>query len=314
MAVFPDQRLLRCLLLDSVGARLVAVFRQHGIESILLKGRSIVDRLYDGSAVHRGYRDVDLLVDPRRHADAEAILTGLGFVDLMAGARPGEHVLHASTWRRTPDQATVDLHVTLAGCGVAPTRVWSLLWTHSRRSAIGTTEVAVLDDVALACHLALHAARTGVQDTKPLVDLRRGVGILGDDTMRAAAELARRLDASPAFVAGLRQVPELSGLADELGRGVHVPAELAVRALTRVRGTGTLNALHAARPWRRPLFIVQRVLPSRAMLRRSMPLAARSAVWLVVCYLLRPLWMAARLPAAIRARRRAVRSWAARPR
>ncbi|NHW87770.1 hypothetical protein HA066_25505, partial [Escherichia coli] len=43
----------------------------HGIDSILLKGRSIVDRLYDGKVVNRSYRDVDLLVDPRQYADAE---------------------------------------------------------------------------------------------------------------------------------------------------------------------------------------------------------------------------------------------------
>ncbi len=313
-AMFLNRKLMRCLMLDAVGARLVADFRQHGIDSILLKGRSIVDRLYDGKAVNRSYRDVDLLVDPRRHADAEAILTDVGFVDLMAGARRNERAPHASTWRRTSDQATVDLHITLAGCGVPPVRVWSLLREHTRRSTIGTTEVAVLDDVALACHLALHAARTGVKDPKPPSDLRRGLEILGDDTMRAAATVAAQLGAMPAFVAGLRMVPESSKLADELGGGVYVPVELAVRALTEVRGTGTLNALHAARPWRRPLLVVQRVFPSKVVLRRSMPLAARGTFWLVACYLLRPVWMATQLSSAIRAWRRAARAWAVRPR
>ncbi|NLU78513.1 nucleotidyltransferase family protein [Micromonospora sp. HNM0581] len=308
--MFLDRKLLRCLMLDAVGARLVAEFRQHGIDSILLKGRSIVDRLYDGKVVNRSYRDVDLLVDPRQYADAEAILTDLGFVDLMAGARSGERSLHASTWRRVSDRATVDLHVTLAGCDAPAVRVWSLLRQHSRRSTIGTTEVAVLDDVALACHLAMHAGRTGLKDTKPLGDLRRGLQLLGDDTMRMAAALARQLGAMPTFVAGLRLVSEASSLAAEFGSGVRVPAELAVRALTEVRGTGTLNALRSVPAWRRPLFVVQRLFPSRAMLRRSMPLAARGSRWLVVCYLLRPVWMAAQLPAAVRAWRRAARSWA----
>lgn len=304
------QTVLRRLALDAVAVEVVQAFRRAGIEAILLKGRSIAERLYPDSA-KRGYRDVDLLVAPERHEQASRILVGLGFADYLAGAREHERAYcgHATTWLRDGGRAIVDLHFTISGARADPAVVFAALRAHTRPLLVGAEPLTVLDDVGLALNITLHAAQHGLHKEQPLADLARALATFDRSAMEAAAALATRIDALPAFVTGLRLVPAGHALAEALGRGVEIPAATAVKALTDVRGTGSISRLLAEPGRRRPLLMVRRAFPSPTVLRRTMPLARRGPAGLVAAYTLRPLWMAIRLPAAIRAWRTAARTW-----
>jgi len=299
---------LRRLALDAAAVEVVRALRREGIDPILLKGRSIADRLYAGDSV-RSYRDVDLLVAPEHHQQAGRIVAELGFVDVMAGARDHEHCAHSHTWRRPGDRAIVELHVTIPGARADPADVWSALGGHTRPLPIGAEVLLALDDTGLALHTAMHAAQHGVHEEQPLADLARALATFDRSTVQAAAELAVRIDAMPAFVAGLRLVPAGHAFADVLGRGVEIPATTAVRALTDVRGTDSIATVLAEPGRRRPLAVARLVFPSRTVLRRTTPLARHGVVGLVAAYTVRPLWMTVRLPSAIRAWRSAANAW-----
>lgn len=302
---------LRRLALDAVTVEVVREFRRYGIAAILLKGRSIAERLYPDETA-RPYRDVDLLVRPRERQRAGRLLANLGFVELMAGARDRERCPHADTWVRPATGAIVDLHVSLFGAGADPAVVWSTLCEHQATLTIGAQTVSILDDAGLALHIAMHAAQHGIASPQPMADLNAALATFDPTTMDTAAALAVRLDAMPAFVAGLRLVPGGQSLARVWGAGVAIPTATAVRAVhggRAGRGAGSVAQVLDASGWRRVPVVVGRTFPSRAAIRRSMPLARRGRIGLVAAYALRPLWLAISLPAAVRARRAALRTW-----
>ncbi|HET9518331.1 MAG TPA: nucleotidyltransferase family protein, partial [Actinoplanes sp.] len=279
-------------------------FRRHGIDSVLLKGRSIAHRLY-GDSTTRTYADVDLFVAPDRHRHAGQVMAALGFHDYLAAARADERPQHADAWTRAADGAVVDLHRTLSGVPGDPARVWSELGAHVRPLVIGTEPVPVLDDVGLALHIALHATRQGERAAKPLADLELALATFDDATMDRAAELADRLGALPNFVAGLRLLPQGRRVAARYGQGLRVPAETAVRIATGQRGAVTLSRLSALPGRRRPITIARLLFPSPALLRRTTPLAQRGRLALPAAYAVRLVTMAVGLPAAVRAWRAA---------
>jgi len=299
---------LRRLTLDAVAVEVVREFRRHGIEPILLKGRSIADRLYAGAAV-RTYVDVDLLVAPTDHRRAGGLLQGLGFRDALAGARRSERPTHADTYARTVDGAAVDLHRTLPGAAAAPGVVWRALRDHVQPLPMGSESLSGLGDAGLMLHVAMHAAQSGRHAAKPMADLARALTAFEPSTIDSAAALAARIGALPPFVAGLRLLPAGRGWAATLGARVPIPTLTAARALGGAWGTAKVATVVAASWWHRPVMLVNLVFPSRTMLRRSMPLARRGRLGLLGAYALRPLWMVVGLPAAVRSLRLA-QAWA----
>jgi hypothetical protein len=294
----------RRLSLDAVAVEVVRELRRHGIEPILLKGRSIADRLYAGTA-ERTYVDVDLLVAPTDHRRAGGLLEGLGFSDVLAGARRSERPMHAVTYERTVDGAVVDLHRTLPVAAAAPAVVWRALRDKIRPLRVGSESLSTLDDTGLMLHIAMHAARSGRHVATPLADLARALAAFDGSTVESAAGLAARVGALPQFVAGLRLVPAGRAWAAVFGERVTIPVLTAARALGGAWGTAKVATVVTEPWWHRPITVAQLVFPSRTMLRRSMPLARRGGLGLLAAYALRPLWMVVGLPAAVRSWRRA---------
>jgi hypothetical protein len=254
---------------------------------------------------------VDLLVAPTDHGRAGALLTGLGFRDLMAGARDHERSPYADAFVRRADGAVIDLHRTLPAAAEAADAVWAALSGHTMTRCLATETVRVLDDTGLALHIALHAAVSGRSAAKPLDDLARALAAFDVPIMGRAATLATRIGALPAFVAGLALQPEGRALAAVLGLPTAVPAATAVRAMGGTRGTVSIAELLATPWWRWPSAVARRAFPSCTLLRRSMPLARRGRAGLVAAYSLRPFWLAARLPVAVVSWRAGKRAWAA---
>jgi hypothetical protein len=289
----------RRLTLDAVAVEVVREFRRHGIEPILLKGRSIADRLYAGAA-ERTYVDVDLLVAPTDHRRAGGLLEGLGFSDVLAGARRSERPKHAVTYARTVDGAAVDLHRTLPAAAAEPAVVWRALRERVRPLRVGSESLSALDDTGLMVHIAMHAAESGRHVAKPMADLARALAAFDASTIDSAADLAAQIGSLPQFVAGLRLVPAGRAWAAVLGDRVTIPALTAARALGGAWGSAKVGTVATEPWWHRPITVAHLVFPSRTMLRRSMPLARRGRLGLLAAYALRPLWMVVGLPAAVR--------------
>jgi hypothetical protein len=299
------------LRVDSVTAEAVMAMRGAGIRTLLLKGPSIAAWLYgDGAA--RPYGDSDLLVAPGSYRPAGEVLRELGFRDL---AYPWHR--DSQTWLRRSDTSYVDLHRSLKGASALPDRVWDALAAHTDTLRVGGIEVEALRVPALALHVALHAAEHGVWDfRRPHEDLARALQVADEGTWREASDVARRIDALPAFAAGLRFNPDGARIAERLKLPAKPPPAAALRSGSHLPVAGAVEALASERSLRaRARFALRAFVPPLSYMREwsathmaRWPAAVRrGALGLGVAYLWRPIWILLRLPKAIAALRRARR-------
>ena len=298
------------LRVDNVTADVVTAMREAGVRTLLLKGPSIATWLYrDGAS--RPYVDSDLLVAAGSYRQAGSVLRELGF-------RPYGYSWHrdSESWRRRRDTTIVDLHRSLIGISAPPDAVWEELAADTDTLPIGGIDVEVLRVAARALHVALHAAEHGGDLWYPLEDLARAIRVADDDVWREAADLARRIDALPAFAAGLRFNPAGARLAARLQLSGDRPPAVAVRAGPDVPVAIALENLTSEQPLRtRARLLLRALIPSPRYIRnwstarmRAWPRPLRrGGLGLIVAYLWRPIWILLRLPKAIAAVRGARR-------
>lgn len=285
------------LAIDAVTVEVVVAFRAAGIRCILLKGPALARLLYeDGS--DRPYGDVDLLVAPEDTPRAEQVLSGLDFVPPpdVVHFRP----LHATSWRRGP--LNVDLHENFVGIDRPSADVWTALTGATDRMIVDGVDVEVLGPAATAFQVALHAAQHGIRVAKPLRDLARALERFPESTWAAAASLADRLEATPAFATGLRLLPAGEVLADRLGLPRRRPAEVALRATTPApvsRGFARLERTSGFAA--KAALLVRELVPKAEFMRSRSRLARRGRVGLVAAYLWRPWWLLWHAGPALRA-------------
>jgi hypothetical protein len=194
----------------------VAGLGAAGVDALVLKGPVTARWLYDSGEV-RAYSDCDLLAAPDRFVTAGRVLQAAGFHLHEDGATHPEAwgEGRAQSWHRLPEDVWVDLHWRLPGVGAAPEEAWEILWTGREQMEVGGANVFITAEPARAMHLATGAAANS-EARKPQLDLERGIGRLPETTWRAAAELAARLNAVPAFADGLRLAPGGAELARRL--------------------------------------------------------------------------------------------------
>jgi putative nucleotidyltransferase-like protein len=302
-----SHRLGTAMAIDAVTANVVVALRRAGIESILLRGPAIARWLY-AEGGPRGYVDIDLLVEPEKRRDAEAVLAGLGFVHREAGFAPGESVDHASEWicRRPP--VAVDLHHGIEGIRAAPVALWTALRSDSKKIDVAGVPTDAPGEAALALIVTLHAAHHGRRSGKQLQELRRALHLVGLDTWQDALGLAERLDAVRSFAAGLRLLPEGAALAERLRLprgGDRVTALRAAGAHSTAIGFARLAATPGVRA--KLTLVARKLVPTPAFMRHWSRLARRGRLGLALAYLWRPLWLLLHLvPAGVvwlRARR-----------
>ena len=301
------------LRVDNVTAEVVTAMREVGIRALLLKGPSIVAWLYrDGAA--RAYVDTDLFVAAGSYRQTGDVLRALGFRPLGYSWHR-----HSETWQRRRDASIVDLHRSLIGISAPPDTVWEELAAKTDTLRVGGIDVEVLRVPARALHVALHAAEHGVDLSHPLEDLARALRVADEAVWRDAADVARRINARPAFAAGLRFNPAGVRLAERLHLPVERPPAVAVRAGPDMPAVLTLENLTSEQPLRTRARLVFRALaPSPRYIRHwsttrmsGWPAALRRGLLgLGLAYLWRPIWILLRLPKAINAVRRARRGQA----
>lgn len=313
----------RSALLDHAAVAAVRQLRDGGIRAILLKGASIASWLYAGDEV-RPYIDFDLLVAP---ADVDATLAALRRLDyrhVLAGAAPVEI---GAGWQNElalqgPHGVFIDLHHRLIGVPSSQ-QCWDVLSAHTAPLRLASGVVETLDLPARTMHLALHAAQSGAADSQALTDLARGLDRLDPTLWGDAAELAESLDATAAFAAGLRLLPQGRELAERWSLPDDMGVELAVRVAGRSQDALFFERL-ADRPGVRAKvgWVAREAFPTTVFLRDASRLARRGGWGMAVARLWRPVSLLLRfVPAAgtwLRARRmlrrRRTRTSAPRPR
>ena len=277
----------------------MTALRAAGIDPILLKGRTL-EELLPPEQRPRTYLDSDLLVPAPERGRTEAVLTGLGFSQLLrAGETPGgeDTSMH---WTREADRSNLDLHVELSGARAAPARQWELLSPRTGQIEIAGLSVRCLDDAGRALLVALHAAQHGNQFDGPVRDLTAALTCVDLATWRAARELAVALDALGAMGAGLRTLPAGTQLADALDLHESADTETLLRAAGAPPLTLGVEAFASARgPRAKARLLTKKLFPSPAFMRLWSPLANRGPLGLAIAYLWRPIWLLLRLPRAL---------------
>jgi hypothetical protein len=296
------------MLLDAAAAEVTGALGRRGVPCRLLKGAATAGWLYEDEA--RSYVDVDLLVPPSHLERAEDALRALGFVPAEGDPPRADRPRHARVWER--GAAVVDLHTTLAGIQIDPQQAWDTLAAAVEEVGVGRARIQTLDVPARALHVALHAAQHGARSPQALADLERALARLPDETWRASEALGRRLDALPAFVAGLSLVPDGEALAARLGVGGLSSVEADLR--TRVAREETLGSalgfewLAGTRSAReRAAFVALKLAPPPTMMRRRLGLARRGRLGLGAAYAVRLVRLAPHAAAGFIAWRRARR-------
>lgn len=292
---------VQCLGLDAVAAEVTTALSTEGVRSVLLKGPVTARWLYPEDPGTRPYRDVDLLVPPDGHAAAEAVLVTLGFERSRPARLAGEVELHGHEWRRSSDNAVVDLHRSLHFLENVPAEhVWQLMSDRTEAFRVAGVTVEAPGPAWRALNVVLHAAPEGPPDRQSWADLRRALDVADDDLWRQAAALASRLEAEAAMGAGLRLVPAGAELAGRLGLPDRPPARFLLRrkaAPRPVRSVARLAELPGAR--NKVRYVGRKLFPPPDFLRQWSPLASRSRLWLVASYGLRLVSSLARFPPAL---------------
>jgi hypothetical protein len=282
-------------------AEVLAAFDATGVETLLLKGRALAVLLYRPDE-QRDYSDADLLVPPSQLSAAEVALATLGYAnaDAPLGIDDVGGVVHGQTWIRTApaDEMMIDLHSWMPGARVAPELAWDSFGVRRTQVEVAGRPVAVLDRGGQAMHLAVHAAQHGPAFAKHLDELALALERWPAEVWDAAARLAREVDATQAFAAGLRLLPQGASEALRLGLPATDELDWAIRhAATRPRGTFHVRALAEADGWGERLRILRRsLLPRRAWIVHEHPWAGDGSMRLVAGYVLHlamaPVWAA----------------------
>jgi hypothetical protein len=296
--------LLRQLALDVATAEAVSRMQRYGLRPILLKGPVISRWLY-ADPTQRSYLDVDLLVSPRDFAAAESVLAELGYDSPTL--RAGEQAPHEHLWIRGGSlPSEVDLHRSFFWARVDPALVWELVSRNTEPLVVGGTVVETPGPAARALILALHVAAHGSEVRQPLRDLSLALDRIEESVWREAYALARELDATQPFAAGLRLLDDGGALAERLG----LPTRDSIEIRVRSRGApptsiGFVHLLEHTSVSARLRFLGANLFPSPAFVRGWKPVARRGPMGLAAAYAWRPLWLAWMAPRGFGAWRRA---------
>ena len=191
-------------------------FDRAGVHAIMLKGPSIARWLYtDGT--ERPYFDCDLLVAPVEFDAAGRALRSLGYEPMLdRWGLPAWWYGHAVPWTHPGGRVGVDLHRTLIGVGDRPRRP---LGGCSRRIRTRSSSPGASCPVSASprgrCTSRFTPPSTARAPSRRSIS--SGPWRIGDDELwLGAAVVAAQLDATAAFVAGLRLAPAGARLATRL--------------------------------------------------------------------------------------------------
>jgi putative nucleotidyltransferase-like protein len=284
------------LAVDAVTIQVSSALGAVGVHSVLLKGPTIRDRLYENDA--RLYADTDLLILLSDFPAAEQELSGLGFERSPLNAIPHDLPTHEDRWQRGADGSIVELHRTLWGIEVEPSDAGPILFENSVAFTLRDSQLTALSPPALALHIALHSAQDGGRGNTGR-DLARALEKFDPETWAESLALAKRLGAIEAFSAGLRLHPRGGQLAEAFDLPDSQTTEIAIRLSGGSRPAHTLNWIVTRRGIKDKFdVILRKAFPPREFMHAKSSIAARGPFGLVLAYLWRQVWLLANLPRA----------------
>lgn len=149
------------LLLTGELLRLLAAFKQHGIETIPLKGPALAAIAY-GNLSQRQFGDLDILVHKQDILRAQDILAAQGYQPQWApGSRQEVEFLtsgQAHTFTRDDGQVVVELHYRINHRHFSFKLDHEQLWQRSQPAALAGTQVRGLSREDLLLTLCAHGA------------------------------------------------------------------------------------------------------------------------------------------------------------
>lgn len=144
--------------------RVLAAFRQAGVEGLPVKGLVLAETLY-GSLALRSLGDLDVLVRPADLAAARAALGALGYTqESEPGFENAHHPFHDPPYYRQAagGQICLELH-----WGLWASRFYRLgpdaLWTRSVMARIHAADIRILSPEDTLLHLAIHRSRSALR-------------------------------------------------------------------------------------------------------------------------------------------------------
>ena len=156
--------------------RTLRVFRDEGIEVIVLKGAALAETVYAHRAL-RPMSDIDLLVKRERLADVEGKLLGMGYA-IDVGTKPHQEYHWVFTKNATPNieihwhlhRPTEPFRVDIEGC-----------WSRAESARIGGVDTLVFSPADLLLHLCLHLGHHKFAGgVRPLCDISATVNYYAD--------------------------------------------------------------------------------------------------------------------------------------
>ncbi|HWD58313.1 MAG TPA: nucleotidyltransferase family protein [Stellaceae bacterium] len=228
--------------------RLATLFADAGIRMIALKGVTLSAQL-EGDGSLRGARDLDLLVDPSRFVEVEALLVRNGYRSTGAALSPRQEAAHRN-WTKDVEflnPATgvpVELHHRLTDNQHLLDCDFDTLWREREIVAIGGTAIATLPRRYLALYLCVHGAGHAWERLRWLADLAAALREPGAVEQAAAAASAAGL--LPPMLHALLLAHDWLGLAVPAGVLAEARTNRAVARLDRI-----LAHLYAAETWHR---------------------------------------------------------------
>ena len=155
--------------------RLMRGFAEAGVRALALKGVVLSAQLHDG-AFPRGARDIDLLVDPGRFAQADASLVAAGYRSLHPAQTPGQTAAYRRAIKDVPyvhsvTGTKIELHDRLTNNPNLLSIDFAALWNDRAAVRLGHTDVPTLARHRLPLYLTLHGAAHAWESLYWLVDL-----------------------------------------------------------------------------------------------------------------------------------------------
>lgn len=292
------------LRIDHAGAEAIRALDAARIPCILLKGASVAHWLYEPEDA-RMYGDCDLLVPPAEFGAALQTLARLGFEpELDEAEMPSWWREHALTTVRQRDGISIDLHRSLPGVLVSDDQLWSALSARTDTTPVGDGMATVLTKPGRALHAALHAAQHA-GSARDLDVLQRAIDRMDDQSWHTTAELACALSATAALRRGLGFLPAGEDLAQRLGLDDGRVIEVELRAAAAPEALTLARIFDANGVGAQLSLIRHKLAPPPTFMRKWSPLARRGGLGLAAAYAWRPIWVAARVPRAVRAWARA---------
>ena len=225
--------------------RLAELFADAGIRMLTLKGVVLSVQLY-GDAGPRMPGDIDLLIDPERADDADALLIDTGYTRRVPALSPRQRIVYRRRFREItydhPISGELDVHHRLSDYPSFTPWPFDVLWREREEVAVAGSPLATLPRRCLGLYLCVHGAEHVWDRLRWLVDLAL--------LLRKPGEAAAALAAADGVGFGTAMLHALQLAHDWLGLDVAAGDLARARAEPRVaRLDRVLSRSYAAGAW-----------------------------------------------------------------